>query len=63
MTVKREDVLTRIFDLAVEYCNEGEHQEGGGEFWDNFDDADYAVTDFARYVLSKERYKGDIFQP
>ncbi len=51
MTVKREDVLTRIFDRAVEYCDEAEHQDGA-EYWDNFKDVDEAATDFGRYLVN-----------
>ena len=56
MAVKRIDLLVRLL------VKEAEHQDGE-VYWAHFDTADEAATDFARYVLSKENYKGDVFQP
>lgn len=49
MSITRAEFIERVFEKAVEYADEAEHQDGG-EFWDNFNNPDEALLDFAMYI-------------
>jgi len=46
------DLLPRLKDLAEEYRNEAEHQDGA-EYWDQFPDIDAVLADLGLYLTAR----------
>ncbi len=54
MSTSRKEFVERVRELAIEYANEAEHQDGA-EFWNEFESSDQAAIDFGRYLVASDK--------